>query len=180
MRTRKVERVAIFIDGSNFYHSLKRLKLVDRINFRKFINELLRGRELANVFFYIAPLDFEFNPKKYWKHQKFLNSLRNIPKFKVVLCTLKKLKNNNGSFDFVIKGDDVCLANDFIVGAYEDLYDTAIIVSGDEDFVPIIKTAQKLKKKIGNAYFKSSSSETLRQVCNFSIPLNKMMKKIIN
>lgn len=174
------ERVAIFIDGSNLYHSLKRLGIVDKLNFEKLIDELLRGRELINVYYYIAQLDFETNPEKYWKHQKFLNKLKEIPKFNIILCTLRKIKDKEGRISFVLKEDDIHLANDFLRGVYEDLYDTAIIVSGDEDFVPIIKTAQKLKKKIGNAYFISSSSQALRKRCNFSIPLNKMIQKIIN
>lgn len=66
MEKRKV-RVAIFIDGSNFYHSTKRLNVVDKINFQKLINELVGGRELVKVFYYNAPLDISVNSKIYWK-----------------------------------------------------------------------------------------------------------------
>ena len=86
MEEKKKERVSIFIDGSNLYHSLKSLSI--DIDFQKLINELLKGRDLINIYYYIAPLDISYNIKKYWKHQKFLNSLRKIPKFNVVLCTL--------------------------------------------------------------------------------------------
>ena len=106
--------------------------------------------------------------------------LKEIPKFNVVLCTLKKIKKKDGSFEFVVKGDDARLIHDFIVGAYENLYDTAIIVSGDEDFAPMIKTAQRLGKKVENAYFSSSSSYALRRVCDQSIHLNKIISKILN
>lgn len=34
-------RVVIFIDGSNFYHSTKKLNIVDKISFQKLINELI-------------------------------------------------------------------------------------------------------------------------------------------
>lgn len=176
----KPERIAIFIDGSNFYHSSKILKIVGKVNFQKLINELLKNRELISVSYYVAPLDFQTNPKSYWDHQRFLDMLRKIPKFNVVLCTLKKIKKKDGSFDFVVKGDDACLVHDFIVGAYENLYDTAIIVSGDEDFAPMIKTAQKLGKKVENVYFSSSSSYALRKVCDSSLHLNKIISKIIN
>jgi len=49
---KKKERVVIFIDGSNFYHSSKKLNVVDKINFQKLINELVGDRELAKVFYY--------------------------------------------------------------------------------------------------------------------------------
>ena len=58
----------------------------------------------------------------------------------------------DGKFICDVKGDDVYLAVDLVSGAYENLYDTAIIVSGDEDFVPAIQKAQKLGKKIINAF----------------------------
>ncbi len=86
------ERVAIFIDGSNLYHSLKKLGLADKLNFKRLIEELLRKRELVNAHYYIAQLDFKTNPKKYWKHQKFINKLKKIPKFKVILCTCNNCK----------------------------------------------------------------------------------------
>ena len=99
----------------------------------------MNGRFLASVFYYIAPLDITSNQEKYRKHQKFLTELVKIPGFKVVLCTLRKYLKTDGAFGFEVKGDDVHLANDMIVGAYENLYDTAILVSRDEDFIYAIK-----------------------------------------
>jgi len=88
--------------------------------------------------------------------------------------------NLNEKFVFEVKGDDVNLAVDLISGAYENLYDTAIIVSGDEDFVPAIKKVQKLGKKVINAYFKSSSSAALKKTCDDFIYMNKILKDIKN
>ena len=155
MNDNNKERVAIFIDGSNLYHSLDRVK----IDFDKLIKELAKDRILTNTCYYITPLDITLNEEKYWKHQKFLAELGKISGFKVVLCTLRKHKNKDGTFSFDVKGDDVYLANDLLVGAYENLYDTAILVSGDEDFIPVVKTAQRLKKMVENLYFSSSSSK---------------------
>ena len=84
------ERVSIFIDGNNFYHGLKRMN-ISYIKFEELIKELVKDRILANIFYYIAPLDIEFNEEKYWKHQKFLDRLKKIQKFNVVLCTLRKI-----------------------------------------------------------------------------------------
>jgi uncharacterized LabA/DUF88 family protein len=43
--------------------------------------------------------------------------------------------------------------------AYENLYDTALIVSGDEDFVPAIRKVQKLGKKVENIYLYTAPFE---------------------
>jgi uncharacterized LabA/DUF88 family protein len=169
------ERVSIFIDGSNLYHSLKEIK--EKIDFEKLIKNLVGDRELVKVFYYTANLNIKEDEKRYWEHQRFLGELQKIPKFNVVLCNLKRIKQKDGSFEYVIKGDDARLIHDFIVGSYENLYDTAIIVSGDEDFEPMIKTAQKKGKKVGNVYFRSSSSSTLRKSCDFSVCINNNIEK---
>lgn len=174
----KKERVVIFIDGSNFYHSTKKLKIADKINFQKLINELVGERELIKVYYYNASLDLGANPKIYWDQQKFFNILRKIPKFDVILCKLRKVKRD-GKIEYEMKGDDTHLVSDLVGEAYEDNYDSAIIVSGDEDFISPIERVRKLKKKIENAYFSSSSSYNLRMKCDKSIHLNKIIHKII-
>ncbi len=181
MENPKPERVMILIDGSNFYHSTKSIRKQGyRIPFQKLIDELVRNKELVNASYYIASLDKEINPKKYEEHQRFLNILRKIPNFKVVLCNLEKIKTKDRSFAYVVKGDDIQLAHDFLMGAVDDLYDIAIIVSGDADFIPLIKTVrERYKKKVGNAYFRSTSSYKLRKAGNFSINLYKIISKII-
>ena len=83
----------------------------------------------------------------------------------------------DGSIGYDIKGDDVHLASDLIKGSYEDLYDAAIVVSGDEDFVPAIKIARANKKKIINAFFPKSSAYRLRNCCDGSINLKKTLSK---
>lgn len=62
------------------------------------------------------------------------------------------------------------------MGAFDNLYDTAIILSGDADFIPVINTVRKrFKKKVGNGYFRRTSSYKLRKACDFSINLNKVI-----
>jgi len=178
----KFERVSVFIDGSNFYHSTKNIRQQGyKIPFQDLIKELIGDRVFVNAFYYVALLDKEINFEKYEKHRKFLDTLKKISKFKVVLCNLEKIKTKDGNFVYVVKGDDVQLAHDFLMGAVDNLYDTAILVSGDADFLPLIKTVRmKYKKKVGNAYFRSTSSYKLRKACDFSINLYKIILGIIN
>jgi len=123
----------ILIDESNFYYSTA--KKGKKVNFQKLINELVGNRELVNIYYYVALLNIEENEEKYWGHQRFLNKLREIPKFKVVLCALKKIKAKGEGYTYFIKGDDVKLSNNLLMGVADNLYDTAIVVSGDEDFI---------------------------------------------
>lgn len=68
------------------------------------------------------------------------------------------------------KGVDVKLAVDLLVGAYDDLYDAAILISSDTDLIPAIKKVKHLGKQveyIGFAHqpsFGMQSSSTLSRL----------------
>ncbi len=175
------ERVAIFIDGSNFYHSVKGTFQIhdNQVDFAKLIEILRNKRMLIGVYYYNAPLDRGYNFEIYRKQQKFFSELRKIPGFHVVLCNMRKIKKANGKVEFAVKGDDIYLATDMLSFAYENVYDTAILVSGDGDFVPVIKKVQKLGKKVENAYFSVSRSDFLRSVCNSSVLLDEILKNLM-
>ena len=170
-------RVSTFIDGNNLYYSLKYLG-IEKIDFQKLLKLLAKNNFLISTYYYNAPLDISINQKKYWEQQKFFNELGKIPNFNIVLCKLRKHKRKSGNYVFDVKGEDVHLVVDLVSGAYENLYDIAIIVSGDEDFVPAIKKAQKLGKRIVNAYFKSSSSASLKKTCDDFIYMNELVKEL--
>lgn len=169
-------RVMIFIDGSNFYHSVKGSFDIhdNEIDFQKLIGYLKEDRLLIGVYYYNAPLDRGYNINIYRKQQIFFSQLRRIPGFNVILCKMRKTIER-GKPKFTVKGDDIHIATDMVSFAYEDHYDTAILVSGDGDFVPSIKRVQKLGKSVENAYFKISRSGYLKKVCNSSIKLDDII-----
>lgn len=174
------ERVCFFIDGSNFYHSLRETFETEETDFgaekfKALVDFLLQGRSLISCFYYNAPLDRSKNDKVYWKQQKFFDNLRALPGFNVVLCRMRK--NENGTY--TVKGDDINLAIDMVSLAYENAYDTAVLVSGDGDFVPAIKKTQKLGKKVENAYFCRSYSSYLRKTCDKSTMLDSAVEKLL-
>jgi len=57
--------------------------------------------------------------------------------------------------------------------AYEDKYDTGILVSGDGDFVPAVRSVQKKKKQVENIFFSGSSSRKLKNFCDKSLELTR-------
>ena len=175
------ERVAIFIDGSNFYHSVKEIFGIhdNQIDFSKIIEILRNQKLLIGTYYYNASLDRGYNEEIYWKQQKFFAELRKIPDFHVVLCNMRKTRKPDGKMEFAVKGDDIYLATDMLSFAYENKYDVAILVSGDGDFVPAIKKLQKLGKKVENAYFSGSRSNFLRSVCNASILMDETVRKCL-
>jgi len=173
-----MERISIFIDGNNFYFGLKRIYKKDKnlidFSFQKFCNLITKGREIQDIFYYNAPLDRTKDLEGYKRQQKFFEKLKKIPKFNLILCKLLKRKiKETGKYFYVLKEDDIHMAGDMIKGAFRNSYDSAILVSGDGDFVPAVKIVQEEGKKVENIYFKKSASTNLKQHCDKSIRLTK-------
>jgi len=166
------ERVCIFIDGSNFYHCLRKdFGNVD-VDFQELAQNLCGNRTLIRTYYYNAPLDMGFDKEKYKKQQRFFEKLRTIPNFKLILVRLQKRKLQGKTY-YVVKGDDIHIAVDMVVLAQNNSYDTAILVSGDGDFIPAVKAVQDFGKHVENAYFKSGHSWHLKQTCDRSMLMDK-------
>ena len=65
------------------------------------------------------------------------------------------------------------MAVDMVENAGENKFDTAIIVSGDGDFVPAVEAVKRKKKEVENIYFKNSSSRNLQSHCSNSFELTR-------
>jgi uncharacterized LabA/DUF88 family protein len=168
------EKVVIFLDAGNLFHASNYLKL--KIDYKKLINLLKRDRWLLRAYFYTGIPTPDINlPKEYreqWrKQQNFLNELQNLG-IKVKTMPLKKTPEG-----FIEKGVDILLATDMLSLAYRNAYDTAILVSGDSDYIPVVEMVQQLGKRVENASFKKTSSYELRKVCDDFILLDKYLDK---
>tara|TARA_Y100000310_G_scaffold344591_1_gene458182 strand:- start:9771 stop:10364 length:594 start_codon:yes stop_codon:yes gene_type:complete len=177
-----MKRVILFIDGSNFYYGLKSIygnsKELSNFNFKKLGKILAEGRELLEIFYYNAPLDYTKSPEKYAKQQKFFEKIKSTGKVKLILSRLQKRKiKGTEKYYYVVKGDDIHIAADMIKGAYENHYDIAVLVSGDADFIPAVSIVQEKEKNVENIYFKKSLSWHLKQKCNKSL---KLTRKILD
>jgi len=68
------------------------------------------------------------------------------------------------------KGIDTGLVTDLIMGAWEDSYDTAVLISADADFIPAVKFIQSKGKKVIHACFPPSGANLQRE-CWSSVDL---------
>jgi uncharacterized LabA/DUF88 family protein len=162
------DRVMIFIDGSNLYHGLKNECGNAHLDFLKFSGLLANKRKLIRTYFYTSTLDAKREPDKAKSQQRFLNALREIPyvtiKHRVLLYKADK------PFE---KGVDILIATDMLTNALRDCYDTAILVSGDGDFAPVLEEITRSGKQVENAVFSSSRSDALISASDLFIELNK-------
>ena len=170
------ERVMIFIDGSNFYHMLKDTfndtkKLID-FDFNTFTSFLAGSRKLIRTYYYSDPLDKKKDEETYSKQQKFFEKLRKLPDFELVLCRMQKRKID-GKTIYEVKEDDIHIAVDMVKFAYNNAYDTAILVSTDGDFVPAVEAVKEKGKHVENIGFDVNFSWHLKQKCDRFSQLGK-------
>lgn len=57
-----MERVVIFIDGSNFYHGLKAQFGKANIDFKKLNEKLIGNRKLIRCYYYNVPVNAQKEP----------------------------------------------------------------------------------------------------------------------
>ena len=171
----KEERIMVFIDGSNVYHIVKALlpeKKQFDFNFEKMLNYIIGKRKLVRFYYYNAPLDRKKNEESYMKQQRFFDRIRKIQKCKFILCRMQKRKIN-GKIIYEVKEDDIRLAVDMVKLAYNDAYDTAILISSDGDFVPVIQAVKEIGKNVENIGFENRVSYHLQQEADKFVKLKK-------
>jgi len=162
-------RVSVYIDGANFVYGLKSLnpKYSDyHFDFENFIKKIIGKDDLIKIFYYNASLKQEINPRRFKEQQKLLARLKKVIKCKVVLCKRQKRFNKADEAYYTIKGDDINLALDMLRDACKDKYDKAILISGDGDFIPLLKYVKEENKEVEIYTFKNLTSIALIKEAN--------------
>jgi uncharacterized LabA/DUF88 family protein len=165
-----MQRAMIFIDGSNFYHSLKKSFGTASIDVEKFCRKIERERSIEGIFYYTAPVNQREYPERFKAQQLFLLKLMTIPNLILFLGRLENRSNGK----LIEKAVDVKLAVDLIMNAIDDNYDAALLVSNDADFSPAIEEVQKLGKKVIHVAFPKMQSFHLDNVCDATITINSI------
>ena len=163
------ERVAVFIDGSNLYHSLKQRFGKASIDFQEFCARLVGERALFRIYYYNAPLDQTKEPERYRDQQRFFASLRSVPYLELRRGRLV-YRNwpNEAPYE---KGIDVKLATDMLVHGFRANYDTVVLVSGDDDFSDALQAVKDVGKHVEIALFGQRTSQHLREVADAVIEM---------
>ena len=150
-------KVAVLIDGFNVYHAiddrpdLHRFKWLD---YRSLAEKFVIGNdELVRVLWFTAYLYYK--PEKAHKHQRLVkaNQSRDV---EVVFGLFRRKSRYVPQIGQKIwmpeeKRTDVNIAVRLLEMAYDDVYEKAIIVTGDSDMVPAIEAvrARYPEKRIG-------------------------------
>ena len=174
-----MNRVAIFVDGGNFYHQV--LALTGRgdseLPFEGLSRALVASRQLVRLYYYTAAIkdDGRTGSRRLLRGQhRFFSRLHSTPYAEVGLGRL--VRKSDG---FVQKGVDVAIAVDMLSMAYKDRYDVAVLITADSDLVGAVQHVQDLGKHVELAICSATRAHHLRQVCDRVIDLDQILRKLV-
>tara|TARA_B100000686_G_C16545315_1_gene839574 strand:- start:48 stop:599 length:552 start_codon:yes stop_codon:yes gene_type:complete len=143
----KNQRVGVFIDTQNLYHSAKHLHN-KRVNFKNVLVSAVAGRQLVRAIAYVVNTDTT-------EEQSFFDALEKSG----IETRSKDLQVFAGGAK---KGDwDVGLAIDAVTMA--EHLDSIVIASGDGDFIPLVRYLKSRGCQVEVISFASSSSSKLME-----------------
>ena len=172
----KTDRVMIFIDGSNLYHSLKNFFKRTDIDIGKLSNKLLGKRRLVRIYYYNAKVGLKEEPQRYRDQQAFFASVSAIPYCELRLGRLVYINwPNTPPYE---KGVDIQLATDMITHSFKNNYDVVVLLAGDNDYVGALQAVKDNGKNVEVALFgKERTSRRLRVVADRVITINTRFLK---
>lgn len=163
MQKLKEQRVAVFIDTQNLYHSAKNLYDA-RVNFKEILKAAVAGRKLIRAFAYVVRT-------KTGEERAFFGALSK-------LGIEMRVKDLQEYYDGMKKADwDVGLVIDAIRMAPN--IDVIVLVSGDGDFVPLIEYLKNQGKKVEVIAFGKTTSSKLKETADEFLNLDKDQKKFL-
>jgi len=146
-----LERVVIFIDNSNIFQGFRKYDI--KADYEKLKNVITNNRELHNILLYEGVV-YPMSPEK----KKWYKELSKRSGY-VIKASFDKIVSSGA----IEKKVDIKIAIDIISLAYENAYDTAVLVTGDGDFVPVVKKVKGLDKKVELWAFRYSLANTLKE-----------------
>jgi len=158
------QRVNIFIDTQNIYHSAKNLYEA-KVDFKKLVDLLTGERKLVQAFAYVIRSEFTS------KEIDFFEAL-------VRQGIYLRIKELQVYPDGSKKADwDIGIAVDVI--RFSGLVDVVILVTGDGDFSHLVEYLQNQGKLVEIAGFSQTTSTKLKEVADFYYDLNEFKNLIL-
>ena len=147
MSTRKKQqanKVMVFIDGMNARCRLEECNWVEDFDVLHLGQRLAGGRILSGIFYYITtPNQKQLGDEGYSRARHYIDAVEKQP-----MVEVKKgyMVDRNGVWEE--KMVDVLMASDMVFFAAKNEYDTAILVTADNDLVPAIQRVKNLNHKV--------------------------------
>lgn len=163
MSKQKEQRVAVFVDVQNLYYSAKNL-FGAKVDFGRVLNIAVGGRRLVRAFTYVIKADVG-------AEKEFFEALNKIG-YEV------KMKDLQTFYDGSKKGDwDVGLCMDVV--RMVPKIDAMVLVSGDGDYIELLKYAQSQGVRTEVMAYSQTASGKLVETADFMLDMASVPGKFL-
>jgi len=166
-----MHKTMVFIDYQNFninlikHYNGKNFKSINYKNLSKELNAYvpLESEVIKTYLFAYKPCDELLQLESYKRYYEWLSgAMKHVPYLEVIegRQDIHRIKgvvfdiNNADTYTTEEKETDINLATHMVAKGFQNAYDIAILVSGDTDYVNVVKTLHELGKIIVIAHFK--------------------------
>ncbi len=161
----KNQRVGIFIDIQNLYHSSKHLYSA-RVNYRELLKELSAGRPLIRAIGYVVKSETALGEASFFEALTKTGIELRSKDLQIFPGGMKK-----ADWDVGMAVDAIRMAN---------FLDVVILVTGDGDFLPLVDYLKwGLGREVEVAAFGRSASGRLKEAADLFIDLEKIPRIIL-
>jgi len=171
----KLNRLVFYIDGFNLYFGLKERgwRKYYWLNLQDMCFKLTRpGQKIVKIRYFTAHIN-KANEAKRKRQLAYLEALRTLPLLEIhygrYLGTLQNcFKCGHAFIKHSEKKSDVNIAVKMITDALDDLYDVAVLISGDSDLTPAVEAVKTYfpKKRILLFFPPKRKSSELKNICH--------------
>lgn len=176
-----MNRVAIFIDGFNIYHALNDDPSYHKykwLNLEKFSKCFIGPKDnIVDICYFTAYTTWD--QQKLARHKNYVMALR-LVNVQIILGAFRRKDRicricHKQYKTFEEKQTDVNIAIKLFQTAIADLWDTALIISGDSDLIPAIQAIKTTfpTKQIGIVIPIGRRAEELKQISDFHRKVKK-------
>ena len=157
------QRVGVFVDAQNMYHSAKNLYRA-KVNFKKLLEDVVGDRKLIRAFAYVIKTESG-------EESAFVEALEKSG-YEIKIKDLQVFSGGAKKADW-----DVGIAIDAVILA--EKVDVVVIVSGDGDFIRLVEYLKNKGLKVEVAAFGRSTSGKLKEVVDVFHDLEAEVKKYL-
>jgi len=159
----KEQRVGVFIDAQNLYHSARHLYKA-RVNFGAVLREAVAGRKLVRAVAYVISTEAG-DEKNFFGALEKLGIETKTKDLQVFHTGTKK-----GDWDVGLTVDAIKMANRL---------DSVVIISGDGDYIPLVEYLQTMGVQVEVVSFGQSTSSNLREASDDFLDLSDNPRKYL-
>ena len=167
-----MQRVALFVDGANMFYAQREQKW--HIDYKLVFQYVFNNREKAGAYYFMAsPPPSE--QQRIVTYRKFRTALINIgyqvvdKEIRVLTDPVTKVQRQKGNLDI-----DMVFAMLTSIG----LYDEAVMMGGDSDFIPIIKHLRNSGKSVTVIGRRASTATDVINAASRYTDLEELRKQI--